>query len=294
MISSAIVREIETETGFRVLPSSGKSVSGGCIHQSAIFEIEGGGSLFVKQNNSEALKLFETEFRSLEWLASTETIRVPRPFHFGEMAGTSYLVLEAISLSNPSDSDSSRKMGQALARLHSAADDRFGDDRFGADYDNFIGATPQPNPWTESWADFFTKHRLERMFQLAAKRGKLFQDEGRLLGAVHSHLSSLDISPSLLHGDFWGGNASFDMNGDPVLFDPASYMGDREADIAFTRVFGGFGPGFYEAYRETFPEPEPIRETIYNLYHILNHFVLFGGGYGDRADTMIREIMGSR
>jgi fructosamine-3-kinase len=289
MISSAIVGEIETETGFRVLPSSGKSVSGGCIHQSAIFETEGGGSLFVKQNNSEALKLFETEFRSLEWLASTETVRVPRPFHFGEMEGTSYLVLEAISLSNRSDSDSSRKMGQALALLHSAADDRFG-----ADYDNFIGATPQPNPWTESWADFFTKYRLEHMFQLAAKRGKHFQNEARLLGTVHSHLSSLDISPSLLHGDFWGGNASFDMNGDPVLFDPASYMGDREADIAFTRVFGGFGPGFYEAYRETFPEPEPIRETIYNLYHILNHFVLFGGGYGDQADTMIREIMGSR
>ena len=284
MISSAIVREIEAKAGFQILPSSGKSVSGGCIHQSAIFETEEGSSLFVKQNTADSLAMFEAEFQSLKWLASTDSIRVPRPFGFGETSGTAFLAMEALKLSNRGEA---ARMGSQLARLHSYTGDRFGND-----FDNFIGATLQPNPWTKSWADFFTEHRLEHMLHLAAKRGHVFPNRTKLLETVHHHLSSLEIQPSLLHGDLWGGNAGFDENGDPVLFDPACYMGDREADIAFTRVFGGFDPEFYESYRETFPEPEPIRETIYNLYHILNHFVLFGGGYASQAEGMIRKIVG--
>lgn len=286
MMAPGIVDQIEKETGQRISPSSGRPVSGGCIHQSAIFETEDGHSLFVKQNSAGALPLFETEFRSLKWIASSDTVRVPHPFCCGKVDQTAFLAMEALTLSNRSDSESNRRTGRALARLHNVVGDRFG-----ADFNNFIGATPQPNPWTDSWADFFTEHRLRHQFQLAAKRGRTFPEQDRLLRAVHSHLLSLDIEPSLLHGDLWGGNASYDERGEPVFFDPASYLGDREADIAFTRVFGGFGPGFYDAYRESHPEPEPIRTTIYNLYHILNHYVLFGAGYADQAEGMIKRIL---
>lgn len=286
MIPRAVVDQIEKETGKRILPSTGRSVSGGCIHQSAIFRTEEGSPLFVKLNRAAALTLFETEARSLEWIASSNTVRVPHPSCHGKVDETAFLAMEALTLSNRSDSESARKAGHALARLH-----RVSGDRFGADFDNFIGATPQPNRWTDSWADFFTEQRLRHQFQLAAKRGRTFPDQDRLLRAVHSHLSSLDIEPSLLHGDLWGGNASYDERGEPVFFDPASYLGDREADIAFTRVFGGFGPGFYDAYRESHPDPEPVRVTIYNLYHILNHYVLFGSGYADQAEAMMTEIL---
>jgi len=184
--------------------------------------------------------------------------------------------MEGIHLSNRSDTASQEALGSALAKLHQTTSDSR---QFGADFDNHIGATSQPNPWTNSWADFFTEHRLEYQFQLAESRCRKFRDARPLLDAVHSHLSTLHITPSLIHGDLWGGNVSFDGTGAPVLFDPAAYFGDREADLAFTHLFGGFGPGFYEAYRAEIPEVEPVRETIYNLYHLLNHFNLFGGGY---------------
>ncbi|MCG8601510.1 MAG: fructosamine kinase family protein [Verrucomicrobiales bacterium] len=274
---------VEKVTGFRVIASSEKAVSGGCIHRSAIFETENGPSLFIKQNSAEARELFSTEFQSLEWIASTNTIRVPNPVGYGEAGGSAFLAMEAITLSSHGDSN---RMGRHLSRLHSVTGDSFG-----ADFDNFIGATPQPNTRTESWAEFFVDHRLGHMFHLAAKRGKTFARRNELLERVRDHLNSLDITPSLLHGDLWGGNAGFDEHGEPVLFDPACYLGDREADIAFTKVFGGFGPGFYRAYREEFSEPEPVRETIYNLYHILNHYVLFGGGYANQAEGMMEEIL---
>ncbi len=286
MIADATVDFVEEKSGLRIRPSSERAVSGGYIHQSAIFESEQGTSIFLKQNSADLLPLFETESRSLSWLASSETIRVPKPLCFGESSGISFLAMEAISLADRKDPDASRVMGHQLSQLHGIHGERFG-----ADYDNFIGATPQPNLPNQSWADFFTGHRLEHQFRLAENRGLRFSNEDTLLGAVHDHLSTLNVEPSLLHGDLWGGNASFDECGEPVFFDPASYFGDKEADIAFTRLFGGFQKEFYESYRQIFLEPEPVRETIYNLYHILNHFVLFGGGYDQQAEEMMAKIL---
>jgi fructosamine-3-kinase len=196
--------------------------------------------------------------------------------------------MEGLELRSGANHDASVRMAERLAALHQV---RPPDGRYGADFDNFIGATPQSNTHTDSWADFFVQQRLEPQLTLAAARGRAFSNTARLLSAVHCHLASLKIEPALLHGDLWGGNAGFLSDGEPVVFDPASYFGDRETDLAFTGLFGGFGPAFHHRYRELVPAPEPVRHSIYNLYHLLNHFHLFGGGYAEQSAALMREIL---
>lgn len=285
MISPAIAEAIAQATGAELVLSSARPVSGGCIHHSELVETRAGGLVFVKRNRANLLALFRTESESLDALASTGTIRVPRPLCHGVLDGQAFLALEGIRMGRSGDGGA---MGRAIADLHECQPSVSG---FGFPNDNFIGATPQPNGWKDDWADFFCEHRLSHQFRLARHLGKTFHDEEKLLDSVHEHLSSLAIVPSLLHGDLWGGNASFDESGAPVVFDPACYYGDREADIAFTRLFGGFDPDFYLSYRVTFPEPEPVRHEIYDLYHLLNHFVLFGGDYARQAEESIGRIL---
>lgn len=288
MISTEIAEWLESEAGIGILPDTARSVSGGCINEARIVERANGGSVFLKFNRIDRLDLFEAEKGCLELMAASDTIRVPVPYALGTVGASAVFAMEGLDLRSGGGPGSQEDLAEKLAALHSTLSPN---GKFGADFDNFIGATPQPNPWTESWADFYTEHRLDFQFRLASKRGHIFRDAAPLKTAVHSHLSGLDIEPSLLHGDLWGGNVSFLSDGEPVLYDPACYFGDREADLAFTRMFGRFGPGFYTRYRELHPEPEPIRETIYNLYHLLNHYNLFGGGYASQAESSIREIL---
>lgn len=162
--------------------------------------------------------------------------------------------------------------------------------------DNTIGATPQPNlPWVDTWAEFWDQHRLGHMLKLTGNAG-LSNDDVAKLRAKTKELLSHNPEPSLIHGDLWGGNKGFVQYNDeviPVIFDPATYYGDREADIAMTYVFGGFGSDFYEGYEAEWPLPEghEKRRTVYNLYHILNHDVLFGGMYLRQAQGMIGQIL---
>ena len=178
---------------------------------------------------------------------------------------------------------------------------------FGFEVDNTIGATPQPNvPWNPDWADFWDTHRLGHMLQLTNNAGGLSDKQVEELRQKTRQLLSHHPTPSLLHGDLWGGNKGFCKNVNnnhnnnhnkiiPVIFDPATYYGDREADVAMTDLFGGFGRDFYEGYMSEWPLPEghELRKEVYNLYHILNHDVLFGGMYLNQARGMIDRILQS-
>jgi fructosamine-3-kinase len=167
--------------------------------------------------------------------------------------------------------------------------------RFGWDRDNTIGSTPQLNEPSVDWVTFWRERRLGYQLELAARngyRGRLKQRGERLLDGLGALLDHNPV-PSLLHGDLWGGNLGYDEAGEPVIFDPACYFGDREADLAMTELFGGFGRRFWAAYQEAWPLSEgyPVRKHLYNLYHVINHLNLFGGGYLSQAESMIDRLL---
>jgi fructosamine-3-kinase len=223
-------------------------------------------------------------------LAHAGALRVPRVLACGVSAASAFLALEWIE-SVPGDAAAAECLGEGLARLHAAPGPRFGYAR-----DNFIGRTPQANAWSENWAEFFREQRLRPQFRLAAQRGDAAALTSRaepLLEAVPTLLAGHAPRPALLHGDLWAGNYLVASGGEPVIFDPAVYYGDREADLAMTRLFGGFAPDFYRAYRAVAPLPSgwQRRADLYNLYHLLNHANLFGGGYAQQAGALIDRLL---
>jgi len=278
-------RRIAEATGapFRGRPAGG--VGGGCINRAEkLMDVDGRRALFVKRNRADLLPMFEAEADGLAALAETGAIRAPRPVCWGEAAGEAFLALEWLDLGGRGDWS---RMGQELAALHRAT----GGARFGWGRDNFIGATPQVNGWRDDWAGFFAESRLAYQFELASRRGARFQGVDRLLASAPEIIGE-GVSPSLLHGDLWSGNAGF-ADGAPAIFDPAVYMGDREADLAMTELFGGFPRAFYEGYDRAWPRRPGYakRRELYNLYHVLNHFNLFGGGYAGQAARMVAGLL---
>ncbi|WP_236503334.1 fructosamine kinase family protein, partial [Tychonema sp. BBK16] len=164
---------------------------------------------------------------------------------------------------------------------------------FGWDISNTIGSTVQINNWTGNWAEFWAEHRIGYQLKLAKSRGGNFAQEERLLKLIPALLAGYEPKSSLVHGDLWGGNAGVTSAGEPVIFDPATYFGDREVDLAMTELFGGFPAEFYRGYNQVWPLDSGYekRKTLYNLYHILNHFNLFGGSYASQANQMINIIL---
>ena len=231
--------------------------------------------------------MFEAEALGLKEIADSNTIRVPHPICWGTVGGSAYIVLEYLPLGGSAQA-SWYRMGQDLAAMHRVTSDR----GFGWQQDNTIGDTPQKNPWTPDWVTFYVEHRLRYQFQLARRRGH-FPGQDELLAAVPALLAGHDPQPSLVHGDLWSGNAAVADDGTPVILDPATYYGDREVDIAMSELFGRFPQPFYEGYTAAYPLDEgyTARKTLYNLYHILNHFNLFGGGYGSQANSMIDRLL---
>jgi protein-ribulosamine 3-kinase len=274
-----------TATDFHI--ASSRSVGGGCINQA--FVIEGDGQrYFVKTNRPERLDMFEAEALGLMELTSAQALRVPYPVTTGKANGEAFLVLEYLQLGGSGDM---AELGRRLALQHRKTAAKFGWQR-----DNTIGSTPQINSWNNDWIDFLRENRLAFQLRLAAKNdsgGKLQALGGKLLLGLEEFFPGYDPLPSLLHGDLWGGNAAFTVSGEPVVFDPAVYYGDREADLAMTELFGGFGEKFFAAYREAWPlDPGyETRKTLYNLYHILNHANLFGDSYASQAETMMQRLL---
>jgi fructosamine-3-kinase len=203
----------------------------------------------------------------------------------GIRAGRAFLVLERLTLDGPHDW---RGLAAMLAQVHRCEGDRYGWHR-----DNYIGPTPQANGACDDWVRFWRERRLVPQLELAARRG-FSVDCGFLLDGLEALLGHRP-APSLLHGDLWSGNAGFD-RGEPVIYDPAVYYGDREADLAMTELFGGFPGEFYAAYEEALALPEEYarRKHVYNLYHLLNHLNLFGGGYLGQVQStlgLLRRIL---
>jgi fructosamine-3-kinase len=284
---TAIAQQISAKTGTDFTIKDRRSVGGGCINQA--YQItDGRQRFFVKLNGASQVAMFEAEALGLREMYDSQTIRVPQPIGWGTAEGSAYLVLEWLDLGNSKES-SWRRMGENLAAMHRVTQAK----GFGWHQGNTIGATPQPNPWTASWLEFFREHRLEHQFRLARRRGGRFPRQEELLQALPELLAGHSPAPALVHGDLWSGNAAVTTEGDPVILDPATYYGDREVDLAMTELFGRFPTAFYEGYQAAYPlDPGYAqRKTLYNLYHILNHFNLFGGGYESQANRMIDQVL---
>ena len=249
---------------------------------------------FVKSATGPYASTLEAEADGLVALRSTGTIRVPEVVARLASGDTSILVLEWL------DVRAARKgaaLGEALAALHRAIPPRGPDgERYGWMHDNWIGGTRQLNRWTDDWCTFFRAQRLAPQLALASRDGgggRLAHDGERLLVKLPALLRERDPTPTLLHGDLWSGNAATLADGGPVIFDPAVYVGDREADLAMTELFGGFDPDFYAAYNNAWPlEPDyAFRRDVYNLYHVLNHLNLFGGSYRMQAESLVARLL---
>ncbi len=280
---AAHISEIQPE--FKI--ASHRPVSGGCINQG--YEVSNGNfTYFVKLNEAAQVEMFAAEALGLQQMSQTNTIRVPKPICWGIADNSAYIVLEWLKL-GAATTNSWQQMGQNLAAMHRKTSSM----GFGWEQNNTIGSTPQINTWATDWIKFYAQHRLGYQFQLAKRRGGNFPQQEELLAALPQLLSHQG-QPSLVHGDLWGGNAAFTEQGEPVIFDPATYYGDREVDIAMTELFGGFPAAFYRGYNAVFPLESGYeqRKNLYNLYHILNHFNLFGGGYAAQANRGIAQILG--
>ena len=220
----------------------------------------------MKEAPAERADAFSAEADGLE--ALRPHIRVPRVLERG-VKGKAFLRLEHLDLQRGDYA----VLGRMLASLHRQTGTRFGWSR-----DNYIGLSPQQNGWMDDWAGFWRERRLRPQFERAGLKCEFFEH------LLKGHRPQ----PSLLHGDLWSGNAGFVAEG-PVVFDPAVYYGDRETDLAMTELFGGFPREFYEAYNTAYPVDPGYekRKHLYNLYHLLNHLNLFGGGYRSRVEATL-------
>ena len=284
-LAAALSRTLETE----IAAGSERSVGGGSINSCARFE-SAIGPLFVKHGDASGLAMFQAEADGLRELAKACAVRVPKVLAVSEHDGMAFLALEWIDLRGGAPG-SEKKLGELLAAQHRVTREKFGWHR-----DNTIGSTPQSNHEAADWEAFLREQRLRPQLKLAKSNGAgadLIDSGERLCERLGCFFTDYRPAPSLLHGDLWGGNWGSDPNGQPVLFDPAVYFGDREADLAMTRLFGGFGAAFYSAYQSVWPldAAASTRVTLYNLYHVLNHFNLFGGGYLRQALAMTQRLL---
>ncbi len=252
------------------------SISGGCINNTYRLETDQG-YLFVKWNQGEDNRMFETEAMGLKLLKSHYAYQIPEVFGWGQLEGKNYLMMEYVE-GTGRDSNYWRNFGNALALLHQVTSHHFG-----LDYSNFIGKLPQYNNWMDQWVDFFIEKRLEVQLEMASKRGlvdKNIQKQFQKLYTLLPHIFPVE-PPALLHGDLWSGNVMTGSDGNACIIDPAVYYGAREAELSFTQLFGGFESDFYRAYDEIYPLSPGFdnRVEIYNLYPLLVHLNLFGSSY---------------
>ena len=303
----------ESELGERVI--SEKIVSSSSWATAYKYETESGKAFFVKTSLGRDETMFKTEAAGLAALAaaasaSGSSLVIPRPLHAGPLPGKkgggSFIVMEHLNLGSGRGDLSQEELGVALARLHLAPPPS--PPRFGFDVNNFIGGTPQPNGWSDSWVDFYREKRLKHMLRLVGRPGSEVDRMGKKLcdnlekffdDIVDDGSESARITPSLIHGDLWSGNvatvsssgsSSSDASSWSIL-DPAPYYAHHEAEFGMSWC-ASFGAGFWKGYRSVLPESPGFkrRKPLYELYHILNHAVLFGSGYFGQAEGLLRTL----
>jgi len=281
---------LATALGSRVLKA--RPLAGGDINQAFEVGLADGRAVFVKCNVSAPNDMFVAEARGLAWLAEAKALRVP-----GVLAAsgandlTPFLALELIR-SAPSRADNfDERLGRGLAALH-----RHGAQAFGLDHDNYVGRLPQKNTFGVAWPEFYRVRRLGPQLRAAADAGlapaRMRRDFERLLAQLET-LCGPPEPPARLHGDLWGGNMIADDLGEPCLIDPAAYGGHREIDLAMMKLFGGFGPRVFAAYKEAFPLADGYRERVplYQLYPLMVHVNLFGGGYLAQVEAALARLV---
>lgn len=247
-------------------------------------------SFFIKLNQKSQLDMFAAEAAGLQEIEKAQAIRVPHVICSGVEKNQSYLILENLSLA-AGGAGSAKRLGQQLAAMHKTTSQQFGWLRH-----NTIGSTRQINTQTDNWIEFWRAQRLGFQLNLAKQNGaghSLYMKGEKLLNNLESLFIDYEPKASLLHGDLWSGNYGYLKDGAPVIFDPAVYYGDRETDIAMTELFGGFSAEFYSSYNEVWSLDNGYqqRKVLYNLYHILNHYNLFGGGYAMQAERMMEQLL---
>lgn len=276
-----------------------RSLGGGCINNAQRLQTEKQ-VYYLKWNAQPLPGMFRAEAEGLRLMHATRTVRVPEPFAaddpFDHTPG--FILMEWIEmpygLGHKIDMDA---LGEQLAEMHRVGTSPKQPPAYGLDRDNYIGSNPQINGWEVDWAAFYRSRRLIPQMELARRNGLLNGSRARrlekLIEQLDRWLDGVERRPCLLHGDLWGGNVMAGPGSQPVLIDPAVYYGDREADIAFTELFGGFSKRFYQAYESVYPlEPGYAeRRDLYNLYHLMNHLNLFGEGYGSQVDAVLRRYV---
>lgn len=261
-----------------------KVLSDSITHENLLCQ-DGETRFFVKKSTPERLKFLQAEAAGLDWLRKTNTVRVPIVYACGSDEHNSYLVTEYIDLF-PLHFET--KLGEQLAQLHLLPIS----DLYGFEVDTVLGATVQPNTWAEDWVPFFRDYRLK--FQIDLTKDKEIMDLGhQVLEKLPSLFQGVDLRPSLIHGDLWIGNAACDSKGHPVVYDPACYFAHHEAEFGIMRMFGGFGVGTYEAYHAFIPARPGYEERslVYQLYHQLNHYNIFGEGYRSGCIELMQKIL---
>jgi len=263
-------------------------VGGGSINEAYQLETNEG-RFFVKVNSADRFPaMFEAEADGLERLRATNAIRVPQVIATGEDHDDTYLLLEHIEASARS-ANYWEDLGRSLAKLH-----RHTNDRFGLERNNYIGSLTQANDGLTSWSTFFIRCRLEPQVKLARDKQRIGMGDVLRFERLYGKAASLFPAepPALLHGDLWSGNILIGPSGGPVLIDPAVYFGHREMDIAMTKLFGGFDEGFYRAYNDELSLESGWEERmeLFNLYPLLVHVNLFGGGYIGQVQTVLKRF----
>ncbi len=264
-----------------------RSLSGGSISSAYLVETSFQ-KYFLKVNSKpDAIAMFSAEKQGLEAITQTKTIATPKVFRSEKWENGGFLLMEFIQAKRPNSTDFQR-LGEQLAKLHQNTNSEFGWEN-----SNFIGSLLQSNQKQTDWTTFYLEERIFPQLELAQNQGlmtdKDFPDRSKMYSICQELFQN--TKPSLLHGDLWNGNFVIAENGTPYLIDPAVYFGDVEVDIAMSKLFGGFGEDFYQAYRQVFPVDKYKFQKLdlYQLYYLLVHLNLFGSSYYASCRSILQK-----